>query len=318
MSSLSVFFRILKVKNIFQIFFIASFIASSLASEPASLSKDDEWLLNEALKVNNIYKTPYENEPWMKISKVIDGKTYVVNRNNHGLAHAMRKAFLIRKIIELLSAHPEGKVALWLQQKLKSDKDLLKKLELAALYHRAGRENENSRSDESEAIRNRFDKNMRNGADMLRKAAKETGIFKDDAEIENYALPFSRYELQEKKIPLTGDAVFVDKILYATHILDSQRVNADWNDLSKNPDEKEKRKTKITDSLGYLTPAGSRPSATTIKIGQELSDLASRLLKVTQDRDKFENRTTYGTEFYLQAHDPKRMIEKIGEEYRKK
>lgn len=279
-------------------------LASALKS--AELDENSRWLLDRAQEANLIYKTPYKDEPWLKQERWINGKFYTVNRNNHGLAHAVRKAFLIKNIVQEMRAAPAktSLIAEWLQKKSPEEiNKLIKKLELAALYHRAGRENENSRSSGTQFEKDRFDRNMRSGALLFKDAAQKSGIFENEAEIEDYMQPYSRYELQQKRIPLTGDAKYIDQILYTTHILDSKRVNADWNDLTKKPSIKSDRLLKLADTLGY--------GYVNLPLIEKLDKLATRLLEVTGDRDKFQERTNYSDDFFIQAHDPELLVTTI-------
>lgn len=288
------------------IFSSHSFLEESPTQKPVS-AKSENWLLKEVLKVSDIYNTPFTDEVHPKearrsMSRVINGLTYNVRRYNHGLAHAVRQAYLAKNIVlELRNKASTGKLAEFLQKLDKAEADsFIKKVQLLALYYRAGRQNEYSPSGGSAQEKARFDENMRAGAALFKEAAKKSQFFENDEEINKFAEALFHYEYQRQEKEFDGITAFVDQILYAAHILDLRRVTALWNRPPEGPKEMLKV---ISETLGF---GGEVNEAV-----EKLNDFSGKYLKATGDRDAWSNRLTLSNEFFYQAYDPEMMLIKL-------
>lgn len=294
-------FRIFNLLLLFPLFiFTASFAAD--------LSDENRWLLDEAKKVNKIYVKAYIDQPWQFIERYINNKLYRVERPNHGLPHALRKALLMRAIVNELKKAPAANnpLAQWIQSFPPEElAKQMKKLLLAALYQRIGRESEINRRTASAEDKARFDQNMQNGALVFKKAAQESGLFKDDEEIQRYMDSYMRDAIKDRgdyNRIFTGETKFIDELLHTIHILDSRRVNQDWNDIAKKPEIKDERIRSLGHSLGFnkdLAPV------------ERLNDLSEKYLEITGDKDKFKGKTTYSDIFFILSHDPDLLFEKL-------
>ena len=277
---------------------------SAQASNP--LSEENLWLLDRAKEASAIYDKPYEDQPEKKITRVIDDQTVTVYRPNHGLAHAVRQALLARNIIkelrDLKDDKHESRLLDWIKSKSQEDiNKLMKKVELAALYYRAGRENEYSHSQGTPKRKARFNENMRNGAKMFQKAAQESKIFDSEQEIEDYMQAFYRYEYDELKKKLTGDSKFLDQLLYAVHTLDLRRVPSTWNRLGI----RSIRLKQIAKILGF--------GLVELDFINKLDDISKEYLLASGDRDAWAGRQKYSKEFVRQAKDPERMVSRLAD-----
>jgi hypothetical protein len=267
------------------------------------LSEKNLWLLEQANEARNIYDKPYEDQPEKKVSRVINGQKVTIYRPNHGLAHAARQALLARHLITGLrkDLKKESKLSQWIKNKSPEEIAKLKrKVELAALYYRAGRENEYSHSKGTPERKARFNENMRNGAKMFQKAAQKAKIFESESEIEDYMEAFYRYEYDDLKKELSENSKFIDQILYAVHILDLRRVPSSWNI----PETRPMRLKQIAKDLGLSED---------IDLIKKLDELSKEFLLATGDRDSWLDRKKYAREFILQARDPERMILRLAD-----
>lgn len=268
-------------------------------------AKDACWLLNQVRQVSTVYNTPYKDEPFRKISRKINGIVYVVQRYNHGLAHAVRQAYLAKRIVEELRDDPSSstELAFWLKEKDPATiRALIKKLQLVALHYRIGRENEYSPSVAEPHELARFDENMRAGAKMFKKAAIRSGAFRNRHEIAVFTEPLFHYEYKRKEKGFKGDAKFIDQIVYAAHILDVRRVPApSWNKPSDAP----VFLAQIAEILGF--------SETDTSLVQKLTNYVEKLLLATGERDAWKTRHTLADEFFIQAYDPEMMLIKLND-----
>jgi hypothetical protein len=264
----------------------------------AEFDQFELWLIDRAHEVSALYNKPYKDQPEKKVKRVIHNKEYVVYRPNHGLAHGLRQALYVKDIVkELRDPLNTHNLALWVQKK--SDEDfekLTKKLALAALYYRVGRENEYSNSRGTEKMKARFEENMRNGAQLFKKAAQSLELFDNEEEIQDFMNAFYHYEYKNKKEEMPKKSKPIDRILYAAHILDVRRVAVSWNNISARP----KRIKEIARLLGL--------SEEKIQI---LDNKVAKYLEATGDRDGWQERGRYAHRFMLQANDPEMMMRKI-------
>lgn len=295
-----------KLNYIFWMIFLL--VAQTQTQAQDSANNQDAWFLKAVLKASAIYNTPYKDpshkgEPRRTMERTINNLNYKIARYNHGLAHAVRQAYMAERIINELRDDESIKtdLARFLRKLSDDEQDIFKdKVMLLALYYRAGRQNEFSPSGGTEEEKARFDENMREGAKLFVTAALDTGLFEDDEEIQVYVEPFFHYEFDRQGKKFKGIAQYIDQILYAGHLLDVRRVNASWNKPGKGPKE---ILPLVSEALGF--------NKRVLPIVKRLSQYSGKLLKATGDRDAWVKRITLSDEFFFQAYAPELMLIKI-------
>lgn len=291
------------------LFYVLSY--SALSTELSDQeSQDYNQLLKEVLKVSAIYNTPMKDEVHHKeakrsMSRVINNLEYDVVRYNHGLAHAVRQAYLVKQIVhEMLKLEDETNALgnFLKKEDPKTISPFIKKLQLLALYYRAGRENEFSPSGGTEEEKARFDENMRAGAELFKNAAQESNLFENDDDINNFAEALYHYEYKRNEKEFNGITRYIDQIVYAAHLLDLRRVTAPWN---KPPDGPQEILPEISEILGFSGDVNN-----TVKT---LDNISEKYLKATGDRDAWDYRRTLSDEFFFQAYAPELMLIKLNQ-----
>ncbi len=82
---------------------------------------------------------------WDKITRVIHGRGYSVERANHGLPHGLRQGALAKDIFKLLlesSISDSSGIVEWAHSKHQLDHQWVQKIEMAASFQRSGRQSE--------------------------------------------------------------------------------------------------------------------------------------------------------------------------------
>ncbi|MES2198667.1 MAG: SidE phosphodiesterase domain-containing protein [Chlamydiota bacterium] len=281
-------------------------ISSIVSRAPLLLAEivEGKWSLEVLEKIKPYFLTPYEDCSYSRKTRVIDGKSYVVERFNHGLAHGLRQGVLAKDIFDLLlrlkkenrlrNLCENEPILAWAEKKAEEDPNFMQKLELVSSFQRSGRQSEVSSSDNISL----YKKYERQDSINFTKVAKESGIFVNEEEIRTFAesmLMLNPGTLDPFK---NEDLKYIKCILQSAHTFDLRRVGGFDVDRIK--------KT----GIAQLFTGGGFWSFQEeyAKVREALWDRSGKYLQVTGDRD-LETRRDLQDAFFLQT--PTEIVEAI-------
>lgn len=208
-----------------------------------------QWNYKLANLVNKYFEKPYEHQSDYKKSKIINGVYYSVPRPNHALAHGMRSGFTAVDIAEAFAvADPKSfkssntrNLSLIIKKYLANDPDFLKKLEMAAVFQRTGRQSEIT-GKESPEMGARYDSYMEADARIFSEEAQKLmnqgQLFNNKDEILAYTRAVYNDPKVSKSEPLSGEydqlREIVHTLIWAGHMLDLKRLA---NERADSPDK---------------------------------------------------------------------------------
>lgn len=263
--------------------FFSSIILFSAPPVPLEKMSEDRlnWSREVAYLVNDFFSRPYE-DAWDKSDsfyalKCGDGN--VVFRPNHSLAHGMRQAYLAVDIVlifrqangSLFTDSKNGERFIsWIRQRLKSDLNFLKKVEMANAFQRTGRKSEISRGQDKEKYESYLRADKENFSTKVTDYVGQGKLFKDSDEA-NLFRDAIVTKFDEKPANVSDDLYFLSKIFFAAHLFDLRRLpNFDKGQLYREisaqlfgttaPNEPEKEIfNKVWSKAGdYLAATGDR------------------------------------------------------------
>merc|ERR1711964_374755 len=132
------------------------------------------------------------------------GETILIKRPNHDLTHGVRKAMLTMDLIDTIvqtqaQSQTHSALQIWLNQRLNSDPLFRKKLQLAAIWQRAGRHSEASGGDAP----NEYGRYCDDSAQYFATAAKKHLPEITDKELNLFCKVIQQYNFKEGTEPPT-------------------------------------------------------------------------------------------------------------------
>lgn len=281
----------------------ATFMVQNLCGEYA-LANDFYWSNEVANYANTYFKQKYQHDPNDKTRKIIQRKSFTVNRPNHGLAHGMRQGFLASDIIFGMRRLAYSKFPItnetknfinWINNKINTDKFFTKKVQFVASFQRTGRGSEISVT-QNPNLYNQYKQNDANNFDHFANIKYHIGpgkLFKDLSELQLYKevlYPEGKISQNQKQ-----DWRYLSKIINASHQLDLRRM------CSFDP------KT-IQDSIQQILFGTAKIGISEQNFLSNLWNRSGEYLNATGDRDVIRKKTYYSDRFYTQAHNVKSMV----------
>ena len=248
------------------------------------------------------FTKPYRNGTDSDVAKRdLDGSTYTVERFNHGLAHGLRQGSLAKDILNSLAQVPMPDTnsdayafIKWAKERNEEGFSFLAKLEMASAFQRTGRQSEVSNTS------NKYLYKIYENADRENfvKAAKDSGIFKNDEEIDLFqeAIRWQKPGKIEKNA--NPELKYIRSFLHGAHTLDLRRI----------PTFSEERiKKELTDQLniGDLAPDSKR------NLISQLWQRSGIYLEATGDRDLVTEKYELADIFFHQNNDPDKMVQAV-------
>lgn len=286
-----------------------SLLCTEMEIESAPLlvrGAEEKWSLEVVEKIKPYFLTPYTDSYYDRISRTIDGKTYFVERFNHGLAHGLRQGALAKDIFDLLlrlkkenslkNVCKNEPILEWAQEKGGKDPNFIQKLELVSSFQRSGRQSEISSSDNISL----YKKYERQDSVNFIKAAREVGIFKSEEEIQIFAESMLMLNQGALNPFENKDLKYIKCILQSAHTFDLRRVYGFDIDRIKG------------NGVAQLFTSGKFWSSQEEykKIGETLWNRSGKYLQITGDRD-IETGRNLQDPFFLQT--PTEMVNAICE-----
>lgn len=261
-----------------------------------------KWAIDVAQWVNGFLDTYYPQAKGEATSRNIDGQIYEVKRPNHGLAHAMRTAFLAVDIVDAF-VHSElsGFKTVEAKNNAKAikaivDKDpyFRQKILMAAAYQRTARVNEGS----SAQI---LQKDAINFAEKARQLVAGGKIFKNEGDFLPYEIALKNSCNNFSSSDSYSLENMVLKIISAAHMLDMKRLANQhaWNPNTQQKPEGFKRRA------NYFL--GKDPDFI-----ERLWKRTEKYLEVTGDRPEIsstEKMAIYQNKFYVLSQDPVQIVD---------
>lgn len=253
------------------------------------IDSNDVWIN----KVSNIakpyYLKAYEDDPYDVETRTIKGVKYKVNRPDHALAHALRKFALSLDLLSLVRSGDKTNQLYNVVQALSKDiKNFDQLMGLAAALLRAGRQ--------SEDLNNiHYKEYCYNSAAIFKQEAYKLSNF-NKPDIEDVVLAMQA--IGDDSLTLSGKQTWLKNLLYAIHHLDLLRIPSFGG--GKKLDVNMLRKSVAT----FL-------SSNDNKLIDGLFALSAKYLDVTGDRNIPANRYDRLDQFFLQANEPKLIIQAI-------
>jgi hypothetical protein len=271
-------------------------VKTLLPEKEAASSKttpDLVWLNEISTMAADYYLKPYQDDPNDKETRIINGKTEIINRPDHGLAHAIRKTALMRDLLSYIKSKKDPSQAYAAVNQLSLDiKNFPRLMELAILLLRAGRQ--------SEDLDNKYYKQYCiNSAEIFTtEANKYKSLFMTN-DIKDFAVAIRAMGDPELAKTISPKQKWIMNLLYAVHHLDLLRIpifgggkTLDVN-LVKNA------------VAGFLQCQANNP------LIKYLFDQSSKYLNATGDRNVPANKLTRDDKFFIQGNSPKLIFEAI-------
>ncbi|MBS0627660.1 MAG: hypothetical protein JSS09_05560 [Verrucomicrobia bacterium] len=278
-----------------------TFIGKILASKTETKQDDKKWTLEVLSKIEPYYLAPY-TDCYSKATRLIDGKKYVVERYNHGLAHGLRQGALAKDVFNLLlqlkksasfpTLNQKEPILKWAEEKIKKDPNYLRKVEMVSSFQRSGRQGEISSSDNLTL----YKKYELQDSINFTKAARETDIFLNEEEIKTFAEAMFTMNFGSLNVSNNDDLKYLKCILQSAHTFDLRRIPSFDKQIIKSRGTLQLFKERFSSSEEYR------------KITDLLWDRSGEYLKVTGDRD-LETGKDLEDLFFLQA--PEEIVEAI-------
>lgn len=279
------------------------------------------WTQKVADVVNIYFKKPYKNDPKRANQWRVGGKTYIVYRPNHSLAHGVRQGLFAVDIIEgLLAASsvtsPEAKLFKdWLKNKIATDPYFKHKVEIASAFQRTGRGSEDSSTTNEKLYKQYERQDVLNFEKDMRQHVGPGKLFRNELEFQTYKEAIMWSTVDEGKLnPTTNqDLLYLRKIFHAAHHLDLRRMT----DFSP----------EITKSSAMIELFGNNSvlDVRTFSVNPDFiaeQDLINKLwersgeyMDATGDRDNssIPKRINREERFGILAHNPQEMVKKLVE-----
>ena len=268
------------------------------------VGKEEKWSLEVTQKIKPYFLAPYTDCSYGRMTRTIDGKTYAVERFNHGLAHGLRQGVLAKDIFDLLLRLKEENslrnlcenepILNWAQEKREKDPNFMQKLELVSSFQRSGRQSEISSSDNMGL----YKKYERQDAINFRGAARELGIFESEEEIQTFAEAMLMFNPGTLNPFENKDLLYIKCILQSAHTFDLRRICSFDMDRIKNT------------GIAQLFTGGGLVlfQEEYHQIREALWDRSGKYLQITGERD-LETGRGLQDPFFLQT--PTEMVEAI-------
>ena len=246
----------------------------------------DSWLL-EAVKLSApYYLKAYEDTPYDLESRRIDNKLIKIYRPDHALAHALRKAALMRDLLALLRKNQKPEYSFKAVSKLSKDiKNFDKLIELAILLLRAGRQSEDLDNEHYK------DYSYRSAAIFGKEAKKYPELFRA-ADIADFVQALKDIGDPEIEAELTAKQKWIYNLLYAVHHLDLLRI----------PTFGGGKKLNIEFLKGSI--ASFLETQKNDPIIAKLLELSGKYLNATGDRNVPKGILSRGDQFFIQGNNP--------------
>ena len=270
----------------------------------AEASVEENWSLEVAQKIKPYFLAPYTDCSYSQMTRAIDGKTYFVERFNHGLAHGLRQGALAKDIFDLLLRLKKENslkklcenepILNWAEEKVEKDPNFMQKLELVSSFQRSGRQSEVSSSGHM-SLYKRYE---RQDAINFTKAARELGIFESEEEIQTFAEAMFMFNQGTLNPFENKDLLYIKCILQAAHTFDLRRIcSFDMNRIKET-------------GIAQLFTGGGLLSFQEeyAKIREALWDRSGEYLQITGERDLETGRGLQDA-FFLQT--PAEMVDAI-------
>jgi len=266
------------------------------ASSSGVSSETNKQTMRVMEMVRPYFLSPYtQGTPHDKITRMINGEFYSVERANHGLAHGLRQGALAKDVFTLLLDHPisdSSGIVNWARRKMQSDPHWIQKIEMAASFQRSGRQSECSSTSHPDL----YKKYEMQDAIYFRDHAQSSSLFSSDAErriFEEAILWSNRGTLDENE---NEDLKYLRRILHAAHTLDLRRM------LSFDPKRIQK------DAMDQLFGGDLPLEVESFK--QLLWDRSGKYLHATGDRDVVTGRY-YQNQFFVLNRNPEKLVRTI-------
>lgn len=267
----------------------------------------ESFSLEVANLVNEYFSKPYE-EAGNKTSifyalNCPDGS--VVYRPNHSLAHGMRQAYLAADLVlalkqangDLFTHKEEGKrFTDWVKDKLATDTNFLKKVELANAFQRTGRKSEISRGQDQQKYEAYLLADQENFIAKAKDYVGPNKLFKDQQELDVYKQAIVR-KFSQKESGISDELYFLSKIFFAAHLFDLRRL-PHFN------------KDQLHKEISSYLFGTEEPNKLEQKLIKTIWAKAGDYLAATGDRDMEDSKRSNfdGAVFCAQAHDPQLLV----------
>ena len=183
---------------------------------------DSDFTVNLTKLINIHFGKPYLYQNYHKLS--IGPVT--VFRPNHSLDHGVRQGLLAVDIVDQINQNPDAvkkSVSDYVNDHIK-DPLFKRKIQFVGSFQRTGREGEDAFNDDKFSNYRNYG---RSDVEFFKSAAKLSGLFKDDNEIEDYARGLTdAAQNMGRETPL-------GTILFASHSFDLIRIHDDTDVLQK-------------------------------------------------------------------------------------
>lgn len=246
-----------------------------------------------------------------RLKRTINGIDYVVERYNHGLAHGLRQAALVKDLFDYLTTLPRDESTRelhgflnWVAEKKDLGLPFLQKLEMASAFQRTGRQSETSGTAHPGLYKEYEDKSIR----YFQEAAindesfgftrSEIKSFKNGIKWVNYPSPEPDFVSREQLDP---DDRYIKALLHAAHLLDLRRI--------PQFDGERVKEEFILELFGRQ--AGSLTGGVKTAMVNALWDRSRQYLEATGDRDLVLKRKSVKDHFFIQTAHPELMVHAI-------